>query len=229
MHDDEIWDEDRWEAFLRETDRRMDRRLQLFYRFSAEFPRPATVDETAHRQWIEKLRQYFVENGFGADDGFIRMFEPISDEDVPEWMLDSSAVDAYEADDDEPPTFESLEVYDQAMTLAADVLRWTNALPIDDKDSTLVHFCAAVTQIPANLAKGSAFGTEREMIGGFIACTKRALGNANEGLDHLRDLRSAAYMDDSAYHRLYERLFEVRNAVALYVQELRERFDLGID
>jgi four helix bundle protein len=229
MFDDEIWDEDRWEAFLRENDRRMDRRLHLYYRFTADNPKPPVSDEPAHREWVERLRRYFTENGFGADDGFVRMFEPVEDDDLPEWLLEADEMGLEEEIDEDLPTFESLEVYDQAMTLAADVLRWTNALPIDNKDSNLVHFCAAVTQIPANLAKGSAFGLEREMIGGYIACTKRALSNANEGLDHLRDLRSAAYMSAAEYQRLSERLFEVRNSVALHVQDLRERFNLGID
>lgn len=230
MFDDEIWDEDRWEAFLRESDRRMDRRLQLFYRFSADDPRPDADDLEGQQQWYERLRNFFVDNGFGADDGFIRLFSPEDPDELPEWLIDDLSTD----EDDEPddliePSLDEIDVYRQSMALSSDVMRWANSLPIDEKDSTLVHFCAAVTQIPANIAKGHALGLDREMLGGYIACAKRALRSANEGLTTLRDLRSVPYMDAAAYHRLYERLFEVRNAVAIHVLDLRERFDLGID
>jgi hypothetical protein len=67
------------------------------------------------------------------------------------------------------------------------------------------------------------------MIGGNIAYVKRSLVAANDALDALRTLRSAPYMSEKDYLRLYEATFEVRNAVALHVLRLRERFERGTD
>jgi hypothetical protein len=224
MFDDEIWDEDRWEAFLRENDRRMDRRLQLFYRFSAEFPRPDDDDVIGLRVWYTRLSKYFEENGFGADDGFVRLFDPSQEVAEPEWLAEFGMEEDLE---DDP--VEDLALYHDAVAFASEVIRWSNTLSASRKDSTLVHFCACVTQIPPNLAKGHALGHEQDMLGGNIACTKRALNAANEGLDHLRDLKTSGHMNADQYSSMYENLFELRNAVALHVLDLRSRFDLGID
>ncbi|MDZ4698536.1 MAG: hypothetical protein SH809_02415 [Rhodothermales bacterium] len=135
-------------------------------------------------------------------------------------------------EDDDAPTLDdllALPVYQHAYKLANRVLAWSDGIPGDQKDSTFVHFCANTLQIPANIARGHGLGMDRDHIGGYIACTKRALQCANAALELLPGLRSAPYMATPAYNVLYERVFELRNEVGLYVQELRGRFELGID
>ena len=86
-----------------------------------------------------------------------------------------------------------------------------------------------MAQAPAHLARGYGIGHERDTLGGNIACAKRGLADANAALALLARMKSAPYMNASTYRRLYEQAYEVRNAIALYVLDLRERFDLGID
>jgi hypothetical protein len=72
-------------------------------------------------------------------------------------------------------------------------------------------------------------GLELEMIGGNIACLKRALAAANAALELLRELKPAGYVDTALYLSFYEDTYEIRNQVGVYVQVLRRRFDLGIE
>src|SRR5690606_20628579 len=123
----------------------------------------------------------------------------------------------------------TLPIYRQAFDLATEVLDWSHTLPGAMKDSTLVQLCSHLMQIPADVAKGHGIGYEQDMIGGNIACVKRALADANAALDLLAESRDAPYMEGRRYARFYEAVFELRNALGIYVQDLRDRFDLGID
>ena len=84
-------------------------------------------------------------------------------------------------------------------------------------------------QITANIAKGHGIGLELDMIGGNIACLKRGIQAANTALDLLKDMRDKEYMAPPVYFSLYEKTYEVRNQVGVYIQELRDRFNMGID
>jgi hypothetical protein len=214
---DEIWDEDRWEAFLRENDRRLDRYMHLLFHFMKINPPPDDADTPARRSWERDLRRYLSGEETGPTDD--------------EWDgdIDDAFPDADTEKEEELYSFHDIPAYGMAFHLSALVLDWSNSLPGDAKDSTLVQFCSNVTQVPANLAKGHDLGFDHDMIGGNIACAKRALTAANTALDLLRDLKTAPCMDPASYRILYEQAFELRNEIGLYVQELRGKFDLGID
>ena len=58
MHDD-AWDEEQWEAFLRDNDRRVDRYLELFQGFLQEHPRPPEDDhDDASREHDHAVREH---------------------------------------------------------------------------------------------------------------------------------------------------------------------------
>lgn len=227
MFDDEIWDEHRWEAFLSENDRHAARRLGLFYDYLADHPRP--TDPVKREKWAADFRTMLLVNGFREDDPLLSLIDPdASPMDDARWAGAAFEDDADdESDAGAPP--DDVPVYARAFDLSADVLRWSEQLPIADKDSTFVNFCASITQIPGDLAKGHGIGFERDMIGGNIACAKRALNAANDALRLLQHLRGNAFLSELRYHRLYERVFDLRNDIGIYVQTLRDRFDLGID
>ncbi len=221
MSEDEIWDEDRWESFLRENDKRVDRFMDLLFGFLADFPPPEDDhDEVGRRAWEVHLRDFLRGNGFSPEDHLFLLFPDD----------DGTPTDAPAGDEDGAlDQVRDLPVYQRAFHLATDVLDWANALPGDIKDSTLVQFCTHITQIPANIAKGHGIGLERDMIGGNIACAKRGLTAANAALHLLHEMKRASYMDPATYRSLYEQAFEVRNELGLHIQALRRRFDLGID
>lgn len=230
--DGEIWDENRWEAFLKEHDRRIDRYMGLLFRFMTENPPPGSEGSDARNAWEEDLREYLISNGISPEDALPRMLSgQWTDDDEADVLFFEAEQSFLEAEerDEELHDVRNVPLYRSAQFLSARVLRWSNSLPGRVKDSTLVQFCAHVTQIPANIAKGHGIGLELEMIGGNIACAKRALIAANSALDLLQDIRASGYMDAKLYRSLYEETYELRNQVGIYVQELRHRFDLGIE
>lgn len=230
MYDDEIWNEDRWEQYLSENDRQLAHRLALFFDYLADHPRPVSGDEDAVAGWANAFRRTLLESGFQDQDPLLQMI----DEDpaaAGAGLLDIEFADDLEPDDAVEADWpvDELPLYHKALELSVELLGWSDEVPVDAKDSTFVHFCANVTQIPANIARGHRFGFEKDLIGGNIACAKRGLQSANEGLLLLRYLKSADFMPSAHYQELYERLFELRNELGIYVQELRERSELGID
>ena len=122
-----------------------------------------------------------------------------------------------------------LPIYQDALSLTRRVLQWSDKLPGAVKDSTLVQFCANVMQVTANIAKGHGIGLEQDTIGGNIACLKRAIKAANIALELLLEMKEQPYMQSGLYKPLYEQLYELRNETGIYIQNLRDRFNLGID
>ncbi len=250
MSGDEIWDEERWEAFLKAHDRRVSRYMDLFHAFMAKHP-PPPGDHPARRAWEEAFRAFLQRKGLHPEDPAVSFVFTERDENDPDAAPDTDPYAEPDADvepdamaalagavahdpaaDADADALQRLPVYRQAYDLTIDVLRWSDRLPGDLKvrDSALVQFCSCLTQIPAHLAKGHALGYEREWIGGNIACVKRALHAANEALALLQEMRQQPYLRrEATYLSLYERTFELRNALGLYVQDLRRRADLGID
>ncbi len=231
---EEPWDEDEWEAFLRESDRRTDRCMALFHEFMEKHPRPDDARPEALAAWKARVRAFVERKGWTPDDIALPFLwlEDAPSEDAEEdfaWLEDYEAAgnEGFEAASLEG--FRQVPLYRDAYALVEAVIDWSDGLPGALKDSALVQFCAQVMQVPAEVAKGHAFGYERDGLGGNIACLKRGLGAANAALGLLRELRERPYLNGPTYRRLYEQLFEVRNAAGLRVQELRARFDLGTD
>ncbi len=234
MYGDEVWDENKWEAFLRENDRRLDRYTADLYEFLRSNPRPHNRDPDLLKSWIAELRAYLFSRGWRHVD----------------FSMDETGEEGEEIDaggigpPSEPPLFEDLDaddvqedfhsladmpVYQSVIDLGNDVLEWANSLPGDVKDSTLVHFCSSVMQMASHIAEGHRMGYEQEMIGGNIACSKRGLAAGNVALQLMQEMKNAPYFEPETYRKLYERIYEARNALALHVQELRQQFNLGID
>ena len=230
--EDEIWDEHRWESFLRENDRRVDRYMTDLYQFLERNPQPDPRDEDGMLLWKAKLRSFMEARGWAEPEGPAEEEYEMEDEaEEPPLGLNDlvSAASFFTDPEDDFEGVHSLPVYNRAVALGTSVLAWANAIPGDLKDSTLVQFCSHIMQIAANIAKGHGIGYEQDMIGGNIACAKRGLGAANNALSLLHELRVVPYLEEERYITLYEDTFEVRNEVGLHVQELRRRFDLGID
>ncbi len=224
----EFWDEERWEAFLKETDRHVERYMTLLFRFMSEDPPVGRAGSSARQAWERRLRVYLLSNGIHPDDDLPRHWDESEDPETTS-TDDQTAFFASASLDDAVSNLERLPVYRASHRLTSRVLSWSNTLPGPLKDSTLVQFCSHVTQIPANVAKGHGIGYEMDMIGGNIACSKRALAAANAALDLLTEMKGVDYMTDDLYLSFYEDLFHVRNDIGVYVQELRARFNLGVD
>ena len=160
-------------------------------------------------------------------------------DDLPVWEHEPEDVEPEDAEGEgwksgltvfpEEQSVDDLPVYRSARALATAVLRWSEPIPSNVKDGDFVQFCSNALQIAAKVSGGHAVGYERDMLGGNIAYVKRGLAAANAALEALRSLRDAPYMRAADYRRLYEATYEVRNAVALHVLRLRERFERGVE
>ena len=111
MFDDEVWDEDRWESFLRKDDERVTRYMKTLNLFMEEHPMPSSEDERARQQWTEAFRAFLVKQGWLRDEiemsGFFLDEDEIEHDEQEGFDLDMQDADedVYEAED----TFERLE------------------------------------------------------------------------------------------------------------------------
>ncbi len=234
---DDRWDEEQWEAFLRHNDRVVDRYMALLHDFLTRHPPPPADDAAALARWKRHLRAFIDRKGWSRDD--IALPFLWLDDEGPAFLDEAAeddpdaarAADALFADAAPDPLDDvgTLPIYRHAVDVTTVVLDWADTVPGRTKDGAFVHFCSHITRIPANIAKGHGLGYEREMLGGNLACAKRALHAANDALDGLRALKREPYLAPSVYRTLAERIHELRNALGLYVQDLRRRFDLGLD
>ena len=233
MFGDEIWDENQWESFLKKDDDRIARYMKLLNRFLAENPLPKTDDPQQNQEWKDAFNAYLIQHGLPLEDFEAGQFLVSGDEETDEdgaVQFELPEMDLLE--EDAARTFEALQqipVYQKAYSLTTNVLAWSDSLPGSVKDSELVQFCSNIMQVTANIAKGHGMGYDREVLGGNIACLKRGIQAANSALDLLRDMKARSYFSTDEYQELYEKTYEVRNSVGLYIQEMRDRFNLGID
>ena len=231
MFDDDIWDEERWELYLRNDDERVAHYMKIVNRFLEKHPPPRSSDKEVQMAWREAFKAYLIQYGWQSDEVDSDLFrserfdaQERSGQDLSESV---GALEMFTENEFEELSF--IPVYREALSVTRDVLQWSDRLPGAVKDSTLVQFCASIMQITANIAKGHGMGLERDMIGGNIACLKRAIQAANVSLALLPEMRNREYMAPARYRTLYELVYELRNAIGIYIQELRDRFNMGID
>ena len=231
MFDDDIWDEERWEAYLRNDDERVAHYMKIVNRFLDKHPPPRTSDKDVQMAWREAFKAYLIQYGWQSDEAESALFRSDSTESPDRSDLDfSETIGFMEMHvENEMEELSFVPVYREALSITRDVLHWSDHLPGAVKDSTLVQFCASIMQITANIAKGHGMGLERDMIGGNIACLKRAIQAANVSLALLPEMKNRTYMTATRYRVLYEVVYELRNAIGIYIQELRDRFYRGID
>jgi hypothetical protein len=228
----EIWDEHRWEEYFRDADRRN----ELFHRVWESYLRdhpPPDSDAPDHEQsaWEQDFHRHVAEKmGWSRE-------EP----DLADW---SELPDGTEDEDDcageswksglARDFIENQEVQDLPLWQAADafrssVLAWARIVPEQYRTSAIVDLCTAAIQTVTRVDCAHRMGYEMEMLGGNIARSKRALEAANRALQALQHFRAEPFMLEADYQRLYEQGFEVRNALGLHVQQLREMFERGVD
>jgi len=220
---EEIWDEHEWEDFFREADRRTDLYLRLLEAYVRQHPPPPEdAPEAAHEAWQRALDTHLaLRMGWDPEDA---PEPPSADDDAePEEVAEAWKADAPDLFPEDVP-LRNLPLWREANAFAQAVLRWADTVPVHLKDFALVDACAHALQVPAKLAGAHAMGYDAETLGGNIAQAKRALNAANRALAALHHLRAAPSLAERDFWRLYEAGYEVRNAVGLHVQALRERF-----
>lgn len=126
-------------------------------------------------------------------------------------------------------SIENLNVYRESIDLAVDVLKWGESIPAHMMSHQVHEFVSSILKIGAKLAGGYSFGFEKDVLGGNIAYTKKALHSSNEALIKLQNMKGKSQFKGDDYFDFHTRLFEIRNDIGIYVQELRDQFQFGIE
>jgi len=257
--DDGIWNEYQWETHLDEIEKKSEQlRKFIAPDPSGNIPRWITLlrenndKHDAVDAFIEEelqLEEAYFHNDEDEEDWDD---EWENDHDSDEWFYDEPEndhplFDDSDIDDDfdageewkelsddfalsDYGSIESLYVYGEARELAAHILQWSEGIHPKYLSPQYNEFVAKILKIGAKLAGGYSFGFEMEFLGGNIAYNKKALYCANDALKLLQgSLKTAPFMGTEHYSELHNRLFELRNDIGIYIQDLREQFYLGLE
>ena len=121
-------------------------------------------------------------------------------------------------------SIEQLPVYLEARSFGADLLNTSESGLKFQESSAIRDFISQCLRIPAKIAAGYAFGFEKDVLGANIAYSKKALRAANLALQQWRGVYDQKLVNRSMFLEINARLFELRNDIGIYVQELREQF-----
>lgn len=121
-------------------------------------------------------------------------------------------------------SIEKLPVYVQARSLGAELLEKGETEKIFMDSTEIQEFITQTLQIAAKIAAGHSFGFEREVLGANIAYSKKALAAANHALQQWRNIHEKQLISRKLYLEIDLRLFELRNEIGVYIQDLREQF-----
>ncbi len=243
--DDELWDEHKWEAHLDEIERKSDQ-LRRFISSDPKgnIPRWITLlkesqdEDDAFEAYVEEEllldEAYFPEDDddwddeddfededflFGSMDEFDELEESEDFDSGEEWK---SLSEDYANSD--YGSLDNLLIFNRSRELAVDVLKWAESVPAKAQNKSFQEFVGEILKIGAKLAGGYSFGFEPEYIGANIAYSKKALKCSNLGLALLQAQKTEEYFTEPFYSDFHERIFELRNDIGVYVQELRDRF-----
>lgn len=249
--DGPIWNEFQWESHLNEIEKRSEQ-LRRFITSDPNGNTPRWL--ILLQESIDELDavETFIEEELLLDDAYFPEDEDDWEDDEDEWddddfffldeefPFDQDDEDDYESGEswkelsedysmDEFGSIENLSVYKESRNFAVDVLKWGETINPHYQSKPVHDFVSNTLIISAKLAGGYSFGFDLDVLGGNIAYTKKALYSANEALLNLQRLKNGKLLDSELYFEFHNRLFEIRNNIGVYVQELRDRFNTGMD
>ena len=213
-NDPEIWDEHQWEEFFRESDKRTEKYSQLLDKYMDHPDRDKII--AREMGWTHLLDE--------------------TDDDADEW-IDEYIIEEYDEGEEwkrltgyEPTdfnSFENLPLYKKAFEFTIAAMDMVDKHLSDVDDESVSDFCRSVTIPSAKIAGGFGLGFEMEGLGGNIANCKRGLNAANQMLNALYEMGDKELLDRDIYLEFHGRAKEVRDELAVYIVELRERFRRG--
>lgn len=254
FEDGPVWNEHQWESHLNEIEKRSEQ-LRRFITSDPKGNTPRWI--TLLQESLDELDavEAFIEEELLLDEAYFPEDEDDWEDEDEDWDDDDfffqddafPFMDEEDEDDDDFDygeewkelsdeftfsdygSIENLIVYQEARNLAVDVLKWAETIPANLQTRQVHEFVSSVLKITAKLAGGYSFGFDQDVLGGNIVYTKKALFSANEALEYLQNMRREPFIVKAVYARFHGRLFEIRNEIGIYIQELRERFDLGME
>ncbi|MFO7845763.1 MAG: hypothetical protein R6V27_04310 [Balneolaceae bacterium] len=248
-----IWNEHQWEAHLNEIEKRSEQ-LRKFITSDPNEDVPRWI--SLLRESFDEMDavEAYIEEELLFDEAYFPEdeddWEDDEDDEFDDDLFFRDELPPFlETDDDEDDfdygedwkelsedftysdygSIENLDVYRESIDLAVDVLKWGESIPSHLMNQQVHEFVSNILKIGAKLAGGYSFGFEKDVLGGNIAYTKKALHSSNEGLIKLQRMRGNLHFNKETYADFHARLFEIRNDIGIYVQELRDEFRFGIE
>ncbi|MBI4546624.1 MAG: hypothetical protein HY707_01485 [Ignavibacteriae bacterium] len=212
----EIWDEFKWEEFMKEQDKKVDRYMELFYRYQDHPDRDEIIAREMGWTWLLEHE---------SEDADASIFDDEEGEEGEEWKLAAGVSDeSFEHDD-----FRNNPLYQKTYQFALRAVKFVDQLPEKKReDSSVVDFISNATIAGAKIAGGTGLGEDLDELGGNIAYCKRGLAAANLAIAALHEMKEKRIINDKTYFDLVKDATEVRDAIALHIVELREKFYRGV-
>lgn len=212
--DNEIWDEFKWEEFMKEQDRKVDRYMELFYKYQNHPDRDELIAREMGWTWLLDKRD--------TDEFGPPLPQTGEVEEGDEWKVNAGIPTDHNFDFD---SYKTLPVFQRAHRFAVDAMKFVDQLSESAREnSVVVEFISNAMVASAKIAGGTGLGDDLEDLGGNIAYCKRGLAAANLAIAALHEMRERKILVGGMYLQLMEEATEVRNAIALHVIELREKF-----
>lgn len=184
---------------------------------------PASEEGNSKQNFNERKADYDYDDeddDFDDDEDDDFLFDDDDDFDHgEEWKMLSE-----EFADTENGSILNLSIYNNARNLAALCVQEIEPTMVMNYPMQYIQFVDSVMHIASKIASGYSFGFEADMIGGNLVYTKKALEYANKGLILLQKQKKQSYIVSDVYLEFHRLLFELRNEIALYVYDLRNRF-----
>lgn len=154
----------------------------------------------------------------GDDD-----FEDEDQEEVERLFEDIFEEEQSETSSYDYASLENIAIYTDARDLSADLLIFNDSKPAYMKHPGFIRLVSDTLLISSKLAAAYSMGFDLEVLGANIAYCKKALAKANSTLEHLQTLKKNP-VQESDYYDLHRRLFELRNNIAIHIQDTRTLF-----
>lgn len=253
--DDGKWDEFKWETHLNEVEKKSEQ-LRKFITSDPKGNTPRWLTLLKESQSENDAFEAYVEEELLMDEAYFPEEEDDWDEEEDDWddedflfgFSEEGLPDSDEEDDvdefdrgeewkslsdeyrhSDYGTLDNLQEYFSAKELAVDILKWAETVPAREQSKEFQEFVDEILKIGAKLAGGHSFGFEQEYIGANIAYSKKALASANHALILIQQLKKKSLFQKKNYLTIHSELFELRNDIGIYIQELRDQFRLGLE
>ena len=248
--DDEQWDEFKWEAHLNEVEKKSEQ-LRKFIASDPKGNTPRWLTLLKESQNEDDAFEAYVEEELLMDEAYFPEEEDDWEEEEDDWddedflfgLDDNGPMDSNDFDDfddgeewkslsdeyvySDYGSLEDLDTYFEAKEFAVDILRWAETVPAKEQSKDFQDFVDETLKIGAKLAGGHSFGFEQEYIGANIAYSKKALASANRALGLIQSLKKKSLFQKKDYTEFHAVLFELRNDIGIYIQELRDQFRMS--
>jgi hypothetical protein len=212
------WDEDRWEEFFQEQDRRADYYTKKFEQSLKKYESAGSPDpiEDAFNDLFPTLDNSSASEETNEIDELLSETEAESnyEETKPAWAQDETTE---EFDD-----FRKIYAYQVAFEFGIAIHHFVEPIfktPIKAPALHQLHYHGF--QVEAHIAGGHAYGYERDGIIANIAKCKRALKNINSCIEAIAKIKQYKIAPPGQTEALFQQAINVRDAVIHWIEELR--------